>query len=281
MVFTILICMVIASICREIKKITGIPYTPLLLVAGMLCGGYTSSLWEFGLGLEIVLTIDPHGILLIFIPILIFEAAYNTDLYFFKKEFYQVITLAGPGVVISSVILAICFNYVLGYGDEFNIYGGLCFGSLASATDTVAVLALLKELGAPKYFSMLFEGENLVNDATAMVFYMIFSDLFKAKGVTPLGALLQFLRLSVGGIALGGFIFLIVIIWLRRITKDKILVITITIVSCYLTFYFAENVAMVSGLLSVVVLGVLMAMHSKMRMNPETAETIHIVISFI
>ena len=212
---------------------------------------------------------------------MIFEAAYNTDLYFFKKEFYQVITLAGPGVVISSVILAICFNYVLGYGDEFNIYGGLCFGSLASATDTVAVLALLKELGAPKYFSMLFEGENLVNDATAMVFYMIFSDLFKAKGVTPLGALLQFLRLSVGGIALGGFIFLIVIIWLRRITKDKILVITITIVSCYLTFYFAENVAMVSGLLSVVVLGVLMAMHSKMRMNPETAETIHIVISFI
>jgi NhaP-type Na+/H+ or K+/H+ antiporter len=280
-VFTILIILLISSLCREIKKLTGIPYTPLLLIAGMVCGGYSYKLWEFGQGLEMILSIDPHGILLIFIPILVFEAAYNTDLYFFKKEFYQVILLAGPGVVIGAIMLALIFNYGLGYSEEFNMFGGLTFGSIICATDTVAVLALLKELGTPKYFSMLFEGENLLNDATAMVFYMIFSDLFKAKGVTTLGATLQFLRLSVGGFVLGSLMFLIVILWLRKITKDKILVITITFLSCYLTFFLAENVVKVSGLLSVVVLGVLMAMHAKMRMNPETLETIHIVISFI
>ena len=135
-----------------------------------------------------MMTIDPHGILLIFIPILIFEAAYNTDLYFFKKEFKQVLLLAGPGVAIGAVILGVVFHYVLGYASEFNIYGSLAFASIICATDTVAVLALLKELGTPKYFFMLFEGENLLNDATAMVLYMVFASLFKAQGMTAFGA---------------------------------------------------------------------------------------------
>ena len=260
---------------------TRIPYTPLLLVTGIILGGYTDKLGVFGQGLEIILGIDPHGILLIFIPILVFEAAYNTDLYFFKKEFYQVLTLAGPGVAVGAIFLAVVFNYILGYSEEFNIYGALTFGAIACATDTVAVLALLKELGTPKYFSCLFEGENLLNDATAMVFYMIFSNLFKAKGITAMGAIVQFLRLSVGGLVLGGSVFLVVMMWLRKITKDKILVITITIISCYLTFFLAESVFQVSGLLSVVVLGVLLAMYSKMRLTPETSETVHIVISFV
>jgi len=186
----------------------------------------------------------------------VFEAAYNTDLYFFKKEFYQVILLAGPGVMIGALMLSVVFNFVLGYSSEFNIYGGLTFSSIICATDTVAV-----------------------NDATAMVFYMIFSNLFKAQGMTPTGAILQFFRLSIGGLALGGAVFILVLVWLRKITKDKILVITITIISCYLTFFLAESVFKVSGLLAVVFLGVMMAMHAKMRLNPETSEMVHIVIS--
>lgn len=280
-VFAILCILLISALCREIKKMTGIPFTPLLLVAGMICGGYIPQLWEFGEGLEIIIGLDPHGILLIFIPIVVFEAAYNTDLYFFKKEFYQVLLLAGPGVAIGAIMLAVVFSYFLGYADEINFFGSLTFSSIICATDTVAVLSLLKELGAPKYFSMMFEGENLLNDATAMVFYMIFSNLYKAQGMTAWGAILQFLRLSVGGFLLGGAVFLVTLVWLRRITKDKVLVIVITITSCYMTFFLAESVVGVSGLLSVVVLGVFMAMHIKMRLNPEAAEMVHTVISFI
>ena len=171
-------------------------------MTGIILGGYTDQLGVFGQGLEIILGIDPHGILLIFIPILVFEAAYNTDLYFFKKEFYQVLLLAGPGVGINAIMLSVVFNVFLGYGAEFSMFGALTFSSIVCATDTVAVLSLLKELGAPKYFSCLFEGENLLNDATAMVFYMIFSNLFKAKGITAVGAFVQFLRLSVGGLVI-------------------------------------------------------------------------------
>lgn len=284
-VYTILIMLLIAALCRELKKVTGIPFTPLLLVAGILCGGYSENMMEFGQGLDIIMDIDPHAILLIFIPILVFEAAYNTDLYFFKKEFYQVLLLAGPGVAIGAIILGVVFQYFLGYGEEEtfsrNFFGALTFSSIVCATDTVAVLALLKELGTPKYFSMLFEGENLLNDATAMVFYMIFSNMYKAKGITAVGAVLQFLRLSLGGVVLGFVMFSIVFFWLRRITKDKILVITLTVVWSYLTFFLAENVVMVSGLISVVVLGVFMAMYSKMRLPPETGEMVHTVISFI
>lgn len=252
-VFTVLVSLLLAAGCREVKKITKAPFTPLLLIVGVVIGSCFQYLGEFGRGMTLILELNPHGILLIFIPILIFEAAFNTDVYVFKKQLLQVMLLAGPGVLIGAVLLAFGFNYILGYSKEFDIFGGLTFGSICSATDTVAVLALLKEMGTPKNFNLLFEGENLINDATAMVLMMVFSALFKGgSGMTFWQAILQFLRLSVGGALLGFSIFLVVIVWLRRIVKDKTLIIVIVFASANLTFYFAEFVFGVSGLLSVV-----------------------------
>jgi len=48
-------------------------------------------------------------------------------------------------------------------------------GSIISATDPVAVVALLKSLGASKKFQTIIEGESLINDGTAMVFFMLFA----------------------------------------------------------------------------------------------------------
>jgi NhaP-type Na+/H+ or K+/H+ antiporter len=55
------------------------------------------------------------------------------------------------------------------------------FGSILSCTDTVAVLALLKEVGAPKKFNSLIEGESLLNDGACMVLFYIASLLVKGK----------------------------------------------------------------------------------------------------
>ena len=76
----------IGSVLREFKKFSGIPYTPMLLVAGVIMGGYSSQLGDFGKAVEIVLNINPHGILMIFIPTILFESAFNADSYVFKKE---------------------------------------------------------------------------------------------------------------------------------------------------------------------------------------------------
>lgn len=52
----------------------------------------------------------------------------------------------------------------------------LMFGALISATDPVAVVALLHELGTSKRFSTLVDGESLLNDGTGIVCFMLFSE---------------------------------------------------------------------------------------------------------
>ena len=69
------------------------------------------------------------------------------------------------------------------------------FGSVVSCTDPIAVVALLKELGASKKFNTLIEGESLINDATGMVLYTISSTIYKggSSGVSAiLGLFLRF-----------------------------------------------------------------------------------------
>ena len=74
-----------------IKHITGsikLPYTPILTIFGIAIGMLDNYLGQVGTGLGIFANIDPHTMLLIFIPALIFESAFNTDWHIFKKEFY-------------------------------------------------------------------------------------------------------------------------------------------------------------------------------------------------
>ena len=117
--------------------------------------------------------INPHGILMIFIPILLFESAFNADSFVFKKEIWQVLILAGPGVVFGAVLIALVFNYMLGYSDEVAFAGAMTLGAIACSTDPVAVVALLKELGTSIQFNTLLEGESLLNDGAVVVFYLV------------------------------------------------------------------------------------------------------------
>ena len=60
----------------------------------------------------------------------------------------------------------------------------LLYGSIISATDPVAVVVLLKELGASRRLATLIEGESLLNDGTAMVVFLVILDIVKGKELT-------------------------------------------------------------------------------------------------
>lgn len=280
-VYIVGIILIIGGLCREIKKLIGIPYTPQLLVVGMVLGVYAKDLGNIGHAFWLLMQINPHGILMIFIPTIIFESAYNSDPFTIKRQLGQILILAVPGVVIGALLITIGFNYMLGYYQELSIWAGLTFGAIICATDPVAVVALLKELGTPLKFNVLLEGESLLNDGTAMVFYIVFSSIYKAKGVTVLGIFIKFIQLSFGGVLLGAIACWIAIIWIRKIVKDEILTISITFMACYVTFFVGEVYLGVSGILAIVSLGVLMAMFGKVRINPESEHSVHVVWSFI
>lgn len=93
--------------------------------------------------------LSPHLLLFLFIPALIFESAFSTDWHIFKVELGQVTLMAGPMLLVSTLLSAVMMYYIYGYNEhgeegKFSWNAALLFGSIISATDPVAVVALLK-----------------------------------------------------------------------------------------------------------------------------------------
>ena len=118
---------------------------------------------------------SPELIFLIFLPALIFESAFNSDWYVFKRQFIKILLMAGPMLIFSTFVTAAGMFYVLRFetANEFTFLACALFGVINSATDPVAVVALLKELGVSKRISTLIEGESLLNDGTAFVLFLV------------------------------------------------------------------------------------------------------------
>jgi NhaP-type Na+/H+ or K+/H+ antiporter len=195
----------------------------------------------------------------------------------------NILLLAAPGVLWGAFIIAFMFKGILGYGEEdLTWYEALALGCVLSATDPVAVVALLKELGASIHFNHLVEGESLLNDGTAMVFFMLFMGLVKGEATSALGVLTNFIRVSIGGPLLGIVFGLIICWWMKKIIRDTVLSVVITFVGTYLCFYVAEYTwVKVSGILSIVSLGLLFSAVGKRKIYPESEHALHSVWSTI
>ena len=92
--------------------------------------------------------------------------------------------MAGPMLIGSTFLSAVMMTYIFQYTGDFTWEASLMYGSIISATDPVAVVALLKELGASKRLATMIEGESLLNDGTAMVIFLVLLDLVEGNPKT-------------------------------------------------------------------------------------------------
>ena len=172
--FFVIVAVFIGSLTRHFLKGIPVPFTALLLIIGILLGVLTrTGAFDHWGSLDVsfvadsfhaAANIDPHMLLFVFLPILIFEAAFAMDLHTFKKSAANSVILAVPGIVVALVLTALVvmgIDYLdIGLPGWANWSLALMFGSVISATDPVAVVALLKELGASKKLGTLIEGED-------------------------------------------------------------------------------------------------------------------------
>ena len=213
-------------------------------------------------------------------PPLIFESAYNLKIEDLKKYLIPIVSLATLGLVMSTLIVGYSFHYLF----EWAIFPALVFGALISATDPVAVVALFRELGAPKHLITLVEGESLFNDGTALVMYNLFLILALGAGgeAFSLGtSLVSFLKVVFGGILVGYIMAQLTIGFLRITESSSAAQMGLTVTSSYLSFAIADHTFHVSGIFATLVVGLIMGHRARLELNREALHGMHSVWSLL
>jgi sodium/hydrogen exchanger 10/11 len=260
------------ALLRHAFKRTPIPYTVVLMILGMIFGGIARAYKPLS-HYTAVAHMDPHLILYIFLPTLVFESAFGMDVHTFKKTLIQSIILAGPGLGFCTILTALIGRYIFAY--DWGWMQSLMFGCIMSATDPVAVVALLKDVGASRQLGTIIEGESLLNDGGAIVLF----EVFKAGSVpgeawSGTKIALYFIRVVLGGPAFGFLMGKLSVFWLSYVFNDALVEITITLASTYFTFYVGETLLHVSGVLAVVTFGIELNSH-KANISPEVEVFLH------
>lgn len=280
LVFVVL-ALVVGALFRysSINKL--IPYSVALLIAGLGLGLIQRSGFLIDVipildsSILAVSSIDPHLILWLFLPPLIFESAFALEVHLFRRIFSQIALLAVPGLIVATTLTAILVKYVFPWDWSWPLC--FMFGALICATDPVAVVALLKELSSRKRLETLIEGESLFNDGTAIVFFTLFLSMVVSSGDTSLNPLyisFEFFRVVFLGLLIGVVLGGIAIFWVGRIFNDPMIEVTLSIVVAYLTFMVAESFHS-SGVVAVVVVALLFASIGRTKVSPEVSGFLH------
>ncbi|XP_072046818.1 sperm-specific sodium:proton exchanger-like [Amphiura filiformis] len=266
-------CCVCGALVRIMLKNVPLPYTVVLLVLGFLLGilsRYSLTAADYTHGAA---HMDPHLLLHIFLPILLFESAFAMDVHTFVKSLTQVCILAIFGFLVATVLTAVLAKFVFSYNWNFMVC--MMFGSILSATDPVAVVALLKDLGASKQLGTLIEGESLLNDGCSIVVFDVFHKMADPhQDQTALDVFLQFIQVAIGGTVWGAVMGKVATFWLSHVFNDALVEITITLSMTYVVFYVGESIFGVSGVLAVVMLG-LVVNANKVTISPEVEVFLH------
>lgn len=269
--------LIIGAILKSLLKHSRLPYTVGLFAIGIILGimnrtGVFQSLPELHTAVSSVANINPDLILYLFLPILIFDAAYELNLHIFKKTLANATLLAAPGLVICMLLTGALMIGVATFIPGFESWTwafALMFGALISATDPVAVVALLHELKTSKRFSTLVDAESLLNDGTGIVCFMLFFGTYVAGETSHASPLITFIR-EVGISTLLGFFLARIVIWfITRINSEEMVQNSVIILAAYLTFILSQYYLGVSGVIALVAFGLTVTYVGKPRLKPQ------------
>lgn len=264
----IALLLVAASSAIVLKRIR-FPYTIGLVVVGIVLGALCSHFQALAPMRRMHLT--PDVILYLIIPTLVFQAAVNIDSRLLMKNLSPVLVLAAPGLLLSTLIVGGLVTILT----PLSVGPAMLFGALISATDPVAVIALFKEIGAPKRLTLLVDGESLFNDATAIV---VFNIIFGIIAVGAWGTIvflkgaMDFAVVFVGGVMVGAIIGYLMVRVISLAKNDPLIEVAFSTVVAYAAFIVANYYLKLSGVMAVVGAGIVVSWYGSTRFTPEVKQ---------
>jgi CPA1 family monovalent cation:H+ antiporter len=226
-----------------------LPYTVALVLAGLALGT---------LGVFPAPHLTENLLFSVILPGLVFEAAFHIDWRDFRDSWLTIVMFAVPGVVASTALIAFTLPpvvHLLHLVPGFGAKNALVFGALISATDPVAVVSLFRTMGAPRRLTMLLDGESLLNDGTAIVFFSLSLTLVNGTSVAVNHLGVQFLSIVGVGAVIGSVIGVAASLVIKHV-DDPMIEITVTTIAAYGSFAMAQSIG-TSGVIATVAAGML------------------------
>lgn len=211
------------------------------------------------------LEINPDVVLVVFLPPLLYSAAWLTSWQDFRAELRTIVLLA-VGLVIATTAGVAAVAHLLVPGISWAV--AFVLGAIVSPPDAVAATSVMQRMRVPHRLVTILEGESLVNDATGLVVYQIALAAVAGTSVSASHAVMRFAVVSVGGAVVG-----LVVGWLvarvHRRLDDFTIEAAISLLTPYIAYIPAEHLG-VSGVLSAVTAGGYIGWRSHRLLSPTT-----------
>lgn len=246
------VALLVALVARRLR----FPYTLALAIVGLALG-----LSHLAPTVEL----QPEVVLFIFLPALLFEGAWNIEMPALLANWFIILLLAVPGLLIAVAVAAL----TLTLGAGLSPLDALLLSAIISPTDPIAVIALLRKLGLSSRLRTIIEGESLFNDGVGAVTFTItlsilLISLQAGATITATQArdiALQGAWLFIGGPLIGLALGYLVSRALRHI-EDRLIETVATFITAY-GVYLLADLAHTSGLLAVVMAGLMLGSYGR------------------
>lgn len=283
-----LACILLMYFYKKIEFLHIIPESIVAIIIGFLFGVSIKSYFE-NQDLINILSFEPHAFFLLLLPPIMYDAGFTLN----KANFFANIVPIASYAIFGTIIASIIFSFTIYFpGVLYSLYPlsfGEClqFGSLISAVDPVATISIFRNFGVNKSIFFLVFGESVLNDAVSIALNHSFALLTdnEFSGDQLFSMFLNFFIIFFGSIAFGLVMGIIVSLLLKYIQfdNDQFIELSFFFFFSYIPYIISEAIGL-SGILSILITGMVMGHYAKYSLSPIsrlTAENVLKVLSSI